>query len=248
MEHKIICPSCGAKIEHTMEKCPYCDNMNLPGAELAYMEKLEDMKEDLAELENVPEQEAKKAFRKQGRKLLLIGGILAALVVGILSIGTFLEHRDEMEHREQILWLREYGMQWDEWYEAEEYELLINAYKTELEKGSPTWCWEHYDFLSLMEYNLGRIEHLLELEKEAPLTESQRVDLLYNELRVYQSTQDPNGLDGTERERIARLGGAYLEDLFTRWGMSEEEIGRFLRDSGGYADYEACQEYVRTHP
>lgn len=248
MEEYIICSSCGAKMKPSLEKCPYCDNTNLPGAELAYMEKLQDIRQDLEGLENVPEQEAKKALRKQSRKLLAIGGILAALVVGTLIIGTLLEHRVETEHREQILWLREHGMQWDEWYEAEEYEPLINAYKTELEKGSPTWCWEHCDFLSLMEYNMGRIEHLLEQEKLEPLTESQRVDLFYNELRIYQSTRDQYGLDRIERERIALLGGAYLEDLFTRWGMSEEEVGSFLQESGGYVDYEACREYVRTHP
>ena len=116
MEHKIICPSCGAKIDHTLPKCPYCDNSNPYGAELAYMDKLEDMKEDLAELENIPQQEAEKAFRRQGKKLILIGVTLAVIVGGVLVMSALISRRDENELREQVNWLMEYGMQWDEWY------------------------------------------------------------------------------------------------------------------------------------
>ena len=67
MGKRIICSSCGAEFDNDMAKCPYCGTMNYEGAEKEYLEKLEDVREDLDDLNEVPLEETKKEFKKQGR-------------------------------------------------------------------------------------------------------------------------------------------------------------------------------------
>ena len=57
---KIICSSCGAEFEDTLPKCPYCGSLNYKGAEAEYLGKLESMRQDMQQLEQVPEKELKK--------------------------------------------------------------------------------------------------------------------------------------------------------------------------------------------
>ena len=52
----MICKNCGAQFQDSLPKCPYCETLHYAGARKEYMEKLEDMKDDLSELhEVVPE-------------------------------------------------------------------------------------------------------------------------------------------------------------------------------------------------
>ena len=59
---KIICSSCGAEFEDTLPKCPYCGSLNYKGAEAEYLGKLESMRQDMQQLEQVPEKELQMIF------------------------------------------------------------------------------------------------------------------------------------------------------------------------------------------
>ena len=62
---KIICSSCGAEFEDTLPKCPYCGSLNYKGAEAEYLGKLESIRQDMQQLEQVPEKELKKKLKKK---------------------------------------------------------------------------------------------------------------------------------------------------------------------------------------
>ena len=62
---KIICSSCGAEFEDILPKCPYCGSLNYKGAEAEYLGKLESMRQDMQQLEQVPEKELKKKLKKK---------------------------------------------------------------------------------------------------------------------------------------------------------------------------------------
>ena len=47
MAKLIVCNSCGAQYGSDHSTCPYCGTMNYEGAEKAYFEKLEDIREDV---------------------------------------------------------------------------------------------------------------------------------------------------------------------------------------------------------
>ena len=84
---KIICSSCGAEFEDTLPKCPYCGSLNYKGAEAEYLGKLEDVRRDMQQLEQVPEKELKKKLKKKQKfviKLLILLAALAAILAVIV--------------------------------------------------------------------------------------------------------------------------------------------------------------------
>ena len=59
----IICNNCGAKMDKSLERCPHCGAMNYFGAEQKYMDRLEDIREDLHELKDVAEIKRQKLMK-----------------------------------------------------------------------------------------------------------------------------------------------------------------------------------------
>lgn len=49
MTKQVICNSCRAQFDNDEPKCPYYGTMNYDGAEKEYLEKLEDVREDMEE-------------------------------------------------------------------------------------------------------------------------------------------------------------------------------------------------------
>lgn len=90
----IKCPNCGAEIESNVTKCPYCGYINVPGAEKKYMDDLEDIKENLALVEEEPVKALKTGFSKGTKVIVWTVGILLALVI-VYAVLLFLQTRDK---------------------------------------------------------------------------------------------------------------------------------------------------------
>lgn len=65
----LYCENCHAPIPEESAKCPYCGAFNALGGERQYMEQLYDLKEDVEEISEVPEQEYRREMGKIGRIL-----------------------------------------------------------------------------------------------------------------------------------------------------------------------------------
>ncbi len=90
----IKCPNCGAEIESNVTKCPYCGYINVPGAEKKYMDDLEDIKENLALVEEEPVKALKTGFSKGTKVIVWTVGILLTLVI-VYAVLLFFETRDK---------------------------------------------------------------------------------------------------------------------------------------------------------
>lgn len=90
----IKCPNCGAEIENEVTKCPYCGYINVTGAEKKYMDDLEDIKEDLASVQEEPVKALKAGFSKGTKVIVWTIGILLALVI-VYAVLLFLQTRDK---------------------------------------------------------------------------------------------------------------------------------------------------------
>lgn len=78
MSDKIqVCINCGAEINASDTKCPYCGYINEEGAEKAYMDRLNDIRNDL---DSVDEEAAAEYGKDYGRVLKLILITLAVLL------------------------------------------------------------------------------------------------------------------------------------------------------------------------
>jgi len=79
-----ICESCAGKYDDMLPECPYCGSINYKGAEAEYFNQLEEVREELEDLKEVPVEETKQEFRKQGQflgKVFLVTVIVLALLI-----------------------------------------------------------------------------------------------------------------------------------------------------------------------
>jgi len=142
---KLICNSCGAEIDDSMPKCPYCDTLIVKGAEAHYMEKLYDIQEDLEELNEIPMDTVRKEVKHQWKRMkkAFIAAFIAALILG----GIFLLHekRFERDNMEDYIWGQENFSVMTELYENEQYEQLNEMFDKALMEDKPVWNWEYYE-------------------------------------------------------------------------------------------------------
>lgn len=145
---KFICSSCGAEIDDSMPKCPYCDTLIAKGAEAEYMEKLYDIQEDMEELKDVPYETVKEEVKHQSKRM---GKVIAVTIVVVLILaGIFIwqEKKYERNNTADYIWGQENFPIMSEMYENEEYEELAEFYYDALMEDRPVWNWEYYDEFS----------------------------------------------------------------------------------------------------
>ena len=90
----IICPNCGAEIEEDVAKCPYCDYINLPGAEKKFNKEIEEIKTNIVEVKKEPARALGRGFL--GGVKNIVKTIIALVIVGIaITLLLLYQLRDE---------------------------------------------------------------------------------------------------------------------------------------------------------
>lgn len=156
MPKDIECPSCGAIFDIHLDRCPYCDSVNEYGDEEKYLKHLEDIKDNLENVQYIPENvykdEAKSGMKKAVKVMIIILIILFGLSVAIFTVVKIVERKQLNEEIAQIKWEQENYPALDEMYANEDYEGLFAFWNTLYEddgyKHYSIWTWKHYDFLS----------------------------------------------------------------------------------------------------
>ena len=247
---KIICSSCGAEFDDSLPKCPYCGSLNYKGAEAEYLGKLEGVRQDMQQLEQVPERELKEKLKKKQKfvvKLLLLLAVLAAAFAVIVYRVRYVEPRDA---KADYLWEKENFPVLDRLYEAKDFEGLAEFCEQAITEDRTIDRWEHSGiFTRLMSCRDAR-EYLALEQRGETLFEYQQVQLLddYWILRGL----DYSGLNLTEadKEYIRPYVEATLNSMADRYTFTAEEEKKFedsLRNNYGYPRYEDCEEYIRNH-
>ena len=139
------CRSCGAQLDESMARCPYCGTLIPDGAEKEYMEKLDDIREDMDSLHAVPGDSVRVEVRRQGRRLrgIIIAAVLAAAVLAGLF---FLQSRRYgRDNTADYIWGRENFPLFSELYESGEYDELTELVLQAMEEDRPIWEWEYCD-------------------------------------------------------------------------------------------------------
>lgn len=249
MSKNIICKSCAAEFADNLPKCPYCESLNLKGAEAEYLGKLNNVKEDMQQLENLPEQAQKKELKKQIKfwikVALIIFAVVALIQVLIYWLGNRYE-RDEAEGRADFIWLGENAPKLDALYEKEDYQGLLTYFVewAEEETGLPRW--EHWEFLCIC-HNINWAKETLAYEASGvELSLESCQDLFYNEC-VLKGVTYREDLTEEEKEKLFRYGAELLQDFEVRWNFSEEEyayIENLLKESKGYVAMDELDSFI----
>lgn len=245
----LICNNCGKQYDENAEKCPSCGSTNPKGAERAYLDKLENVREDMERLDEAPREELERTIKNQGRLLKRVLLLMAAVVI-VVTAGIILINRlDKRDYRAEYLWQQENYPRLDALYDAGNYEELAVLYFELLEdEDSILYEWEHYDFMQAYVSCLF-VEGYLEEEKQGELNESTLSFLLSDEWNV-------KGIklrreEFTEEEYHAME--PYIEmseaDFASRWNMSETDYAAFYRqleqNQYFYISYDDCRKYVK---
>lgn len=247
MEKTVICESCGAEFADNLPKCPYCGTLNYKGAEAEYMEKLQDVQENMEELGNVP-QEAKGAIVKKNKLVLKIILIVAGVCIALnVIISTVLDYRERKRTEREMYWRLENYPILNDLYDRGEYEKMYEYYRNGEEYGGNMWTWAHRDFCDVYSY-LEEAEMLIQEEAAGEeIYQGSYTSLLNAELHLLGLDYAHEELSEDERENLKALAEPVIKDFYDRWNMDEdtlEQVERMLKENDGYLDYSFCSDYV----
>lgn len=239
MSIKIVCKSCAAEFTDDLPKCPYCGSLNIKGAEAEYMNKLRDVKEDLGELSELPEQAQKKEMKKQVKRW----GIVAAVAVGIVVLMQvwFLWSQSRYidspaKERADMLWLAEHEEELDTLYENNDAEGILEHFYVWCEEENAFSKWEHWNFATVL-HNIDWARDTIKYEAKGNELSLEHYEDLFHNQCVLKGLTYRDDLTDEEKEKLLLLGADILQDYETRWGFSPEghaKIDALLQEWDGY--------------
>lgn len=263
----ITCRECGAPIDDLAERCPYCGAVNEAGAEHKYMKDMYDLKDDLKEVGNIPKEEIGQEVKTNVRftgKVIIILLVLALLLAGILffflhvgdavdSLYGMVTHTRSADMREQMKWDRENLPKLDAWYEAEDYDAILDfCHKTDEAEDGISYSytgWEHWNLMPFYEtyQEYREFEQRMQAGEQPELYEFQ--SFLYDALTM----SDDKSWFHQADEKDESLVDSWIEETmqFVRetYQMSDQEI-KELEDRAGkkdFLDYKVVYKYVEEH-
>ncbi len=241
------CKSCGAHFDEMLPACPYCGTMSIKGAQAEYMEKLEDIREDLQDLKAVPVEETKKAVKKQTKFVLIIIGVILGLFLLLVLVEVIFGYKPpKRDAQADFIWQQENYPILDELYEQGKDQELLDKYYEVLAEDAPIYSWEHYEYVSALSL-LADFNYILEMEAEGvPLNEYDYTSLLYAGFRV-ETYEKSTVYTQEELERLQPYIERVREDFNTRWNFTEEETDFFeeaAEKNYGVVPYKVIEEFV----
>ncbi len=243
----IFCPSCAAKFDEMLPKCPYCGTMSIKGAEAEYMEKLENIREDMEDLSAVPIQETKKELKKQTKFVIIIIGVMVGLLlaVGVIEL-IFGYHPKERDKQADFLWQQENYPILNELYEQKNYEELLKRYEQAYKEDKPIASWEHADFAAALMLLFDFEDTLRREQAGEKLTHWDYEDLLYTGFRV-DDYENSIAYTAKEKEFLAPYIEIVREDFEKRWQFTDKERKMFENEAEknyGYISYDVIEDYI----
>lgn len=247
MSKQVICSSCGAKFRQSLPKCPYCDTLNYKGAEAEYMGRLQNLRGEVERLGDIPEQETRKELKKL-KPVLFILLLIAVVVAGIVGLKEFLQ-RDEFEtdSKEDIVWQKEMFPIFDELYNQEDYEKLLELFNEALIDGKAVYEWKHASFC-YESLRCQEINELLDQEAAGVTMEEYDEVFLLNAYWHLRGLSYGTELSEGEQKRLQPYVDECINRVGTRWNFSDEQQAEFekqLKINQGIVPYDLCEEYIK---
>lgn len=247
----MICENCGAEIDVHEKACPYCGHINPAGAEEAYMDRLEDLQEDLQDLRDHGKRSDREELGKQGRRLLRTGLVLV-LILGALT-AVFL-HMDRLwtrsagEEKQLMEFQKKHFGELDALYEAGDddatLEYMISLLESE-EKGSEAvYDWKHYEYMEACWTYRDGVKAAEEILKEK-WTDDIAQEAMLDAFRLVDRAEHAGELPAEDRNRVRELGQKGMDFLTDVTGMTREEAEEIYQaclDEYGFFSWSVCRE------
>ena len=257
MSKLIKCPNCGADIDESLSKCPYCGYINIEGAEDQYMDKLEDMRSRL----DVVDDEARDEFKKGIFKPLKVIVIVSIIVFVIFCAGLMLYLRAEKINKDasthtgedtlsEMKWEKEHFAFYDQMFENGEYDKLADTIYQDINDEHNTHRWDHYNFYIYYSYFKETEEILKKVDKEG-WNDYAAIIVTYDCMYYSYMLNDKDaGLNETETEKIMPFADKMHQISKDRLGYDDEqleELKKRVLNEYGNMDYDKVKEVAKEN-
>ena len=238
----VVCRSCGAEYGSSEPHCPYCGTMNLPGAEKAYMDKLEGIRGDLENLGTLGKKEAKAHAGRLGKRILIAAALLAAVIAGVFIVHARREAKEAARDREEYLWQRESFAEMDRLYEAGDYDGLADLFFRASEEGHDVWQYRHRDFCSVYQ----DIRMARESLRVLGIGREDRLFLFHDELNLY-GLERMTWLSDEEKALLEEQREPLIRDFEERFRLTDAELDAFLGmiRKDGFVPLAECRRFFK---
>ena len=248
MGKTISCANCGGCYDDELPKCPYCGSGNIKGAEKDYMEKLEDVREELEELDEIPAEELQASVKKQVRRLWIVLLSVGAVILILAAVYFFVNQSDERDYKAEYLWQQEHYPEMDALYDSGMYDELEELlYELSEDEHANLLDWKHNEFMC--DYILAKsVMRCLESEKE-PLDRYNLVSLFDKEWQVKGMILRKDNYTQQEYEAMLPYIRLSETDFESRWKLTEEEYQDFYANltanNGRYVSFDKAEAFVQ---
>lgn len=262
----MICPFCGGDYADWAQKCPYCGSVNENADEKAFMAHMEALRSRLDQVDEEAEQMYRRHLGGAVRKTVtILSCFLLAAVLLLACLITFDRVQSSKEEKQflvQAQWEREEFPKLDAWYEAGEYERILEEYFSLLDSDEfDIYAWRHYTFVCDYYWNYQGIV----LAEEAVRTDNPDMDLVghgvygsmlflqeVNDDRLEQliqadSSQSAYGITAEEAQKVRIYREEAWSFLTNTLHWSADEVNQRLSQwaPDGYVKIAPCYDWAK---
>lgn len=153
----LTCPNCGGDVPVDAARCPYCNAINPRGAQAAYMEELESLRQDTDRLDDDVQHNFARELAGNARRTIAIVVALVVLIVGALGAARCAANNDEQQELRDFqareTFREQHFDEFDRLYREDDPEALVAfAWSLEDEPGfEALYSWKHMPYLETCE-------------------------------------------------------------------------------------------------
>ena len=246
---QVKCPNCGAAHAADDARCPYCDALNPTGAEKAYMDELDDIKDDTDDLAENAQRDFNANVQGNAKRVALIAIVVVAVIAAMFLVANGMEKNSERQeiqsYQARESFRAEHFAELDRLYAAGD-DAALSAYAWSLvdDPGfDALFSWEHIGYLEVYD----DWETITFAQEEFREGKGGIDDYMWTvSLAIELARLDGNGqrtsaqLTESEEARAARYREDALTFLENTLQMNEAEVGTFaasvLDDEGSVDD------------
>ena len=152
-EGQVTCANCGAAFSNDEPRCPYCSALNPEGAEAAYMDELENIRNDTDDLDDDVQHELEANLNRNAKRVVLVALIAVAAIIAtfaIVNCTAKMEERQEIqEYQARESFREQYFAEFDRLYEAGDDDALSEYVWSLMDDPGfdGLFSWQHADYL-----------------------------------------------------------------------------------------------------
>lgn len=260
----MICKNCGAEFDDDAPKCPFCGQMNYYGAEKKYKKDLGGIHKNLESLADKPREEYTKKSFSVLKRVLIVVAVCFLAALSYFAYGQIREANYKKEVLQQIQWEDENYPQLDLWYEAGDYDRILEFQYQLYDEDLPysIYSWNHFAFINFYrEYvSCKELSAMVKEQQEYHefyLTEGlwsammlvyETTDASLDSITTKRSVPDSYQLTTEDRQRVDQYREFARELLFDTLKFTEDEAQQLYASASknGYMSYEPISDYTDT--